>query len=96
MNAFGLVPALEHIDHLEVDVVIVRRRHLLWPKRRNEADDVSPRHTAGCLCYPEIAVLGVCAQSLIEIGFAVMADGEFVFRPRLRAVAISPSLTTAR
>ena len=80
---FAFDPALEHVDHLEFDVVIMRRRHLFRLERRDEADDMRLHHAAGRRRDAEIAVFGVSAQALVEIRLAVMADGEFVLRPRL-------------
>ena len=86
VHAFALElafdPALEHIDHLELDVVIMRRRHFFRPERRNELDDMRLHHAGGRRRDAEIAVFGVSAQPGVEVLVAVMADGEFVFRPR--------------
>jgi hypothetical protein len=61
----------------------MRRRGFLGPERGNEADDVSLRYTSRCGSNPKVTILSVFAQSLLEVGFAVMANGEFLFGPRL-------------
>ena len=85
--AFELAPnpALEHIDHLEVDVVVVRDRDFLRLERRHKLDDVRLHHAAGRRRDAEISVFGVGAQAGVEVLVAVMADGEFLFRPRFGA-----------
>src|SRR5581483_6175969 len=72
----GLDPALEDINHLEFDVVIVGRRNFFGAKRRGEADDMRLHQAAGRRRDAEIAILGVAAQSGVEIFFAMMADSE--------------------
>src|SRR5262249_59869670 len=71
---FALVPALEHVDHLEVDVVIVPLGNLLAAGRRDEADDMRLHHAAGGGADAEGAVFRVRTQSGGEVRPAVMAD----------------------
>ena len=49
-------PALEHVDHLEVDVVIVRDRDFFRVERLGHADDVRLHHAAGRRRDAEIAI----------------------------------------
>src|SRR5262249_53500277 len=77
----GLDPAFEHVDHLEIDVVIVALRDLFRAAGRNEADHVSPHHSVGGLGDAEIAVFRVAPQSAFEVFFPMMADHEAL--PRL-------------
>jgi hypothetical protein len=88
----GLDPAFEHVDHLEIDVVIVALRHLFRPAGRHKADHVRAHHAVGGFDDAEVAVFGVAAQSLLKIVLAVMADNEALRRPRLAAHAspVSP------
>src|SRR5262249_31497200 len=79
----GLDPAFEHVDHLEIDVVVVALRHLFRPAGWNEADDMGPHHSIGRLGNAEVAVCRVAAQSALEILLAMMADEEALRRPRL-------------
>ena len=53
---FRFVPTLEHINHLEVDVVIVRGRRLFRLERRNEADHMRLHHAAGGSRDTQIAI----------------------------------------
>ncbi len=80
----GLDPALEHIDHLEFDVVIVELRHFLGIARPLQADDMRLRQAMRRVLDAEVAVMRVGAQAVgLEILFAVMADGDALLRPRL-------------
>src|SRR5262245_53752574 len=73
----GFDPALQDVDHLEIDFVIMAFRDLLAPKRRQESYDVSLHQAVRRLAQPEIAVLGVGPQPVgLEIPFAMMADRE--------------------
>src|SRR5947199_4364769 len=69
-------PPFEHVDHLELDVVIMALRHLLRPARRNEANDVLAHHAIGGLRDAEIAIIRVSAQPALEILLPMMADDE--------------------
>ena len=70
---------------MKVDFVVVRRRRLFRIKRRNETDDMRLHHAAGGSRDAQIAVLCVVAQSFRKIGVAMMADSEFLLRPKLLA-----------
>src|SRR5277367_6732815 len=82
---FSLVPTLEHIDHLKVDFMIVRRRRLFWLERGNEANHMRLHHAVGGRCDTQIAVFRVVAKPFRKIGLAMMTDCEFLFRSRLPA-----------
>src|SRR5215831_17116161 len=69
-------PALEHIDHLEVDVVVVRDRDFFRAERLGHADDVGLHHASRRRREAEIAIGGVGAQAVVKILVAVMADRE--------------------
>src|SRR5262249_12277258 len=49
-------PALEYVDHLEVDVVIMRDRHLFRGKGLGHPDDVRLHHAVGRFGDAEIAI----------------------------------------
>src|SRR5262249_41324489 len=87
MRAFAfelaLDPPLEHIDHLEIDVVIMPLGDFFRAERRNKTDDVRLHHAIGCRRDTEVAVLGVRAQALVEIFLAMMAEGETLRLSRL-------------
>src|SRR5437660_1098333 len=79
----GLDPPFEHVDHLEIDVVIVALRYFFRPARREEPDHVRPHHAVSGFDDAEIAVFGVAAQSALEIFFPVMAHNKALRPPRL-------------
>src|SRR5207247_8508155 len=79
----GLDPPFEHVDHLEIDVVIVALRYFFRPARREEPDHVRPHHAVSGFDDAEIAVFGVAAQSALEIFFPVLADNDALRPPRL-------------
>src|SRR5262249_22826436 len=80
----GLYPALQHVDHLEVDLVIVTLRNLLAAKRRQEPYHMSLHQAVRRRVQPEIAVLRVGAQPIaLEILFPLMTDREPLRRPAL-------------
>ena len=49
------------------------------------ADDMRLHHAAGRRRQAEVAIFGVGAQALVEIGLVEMADGEILLRPLLGA-----------
>src|SRR6185295_11348160 len=78
----GLDPALQDVDHLEVDLVIVTLRDLLTAKRRQEPYDVCLHHAVRRLVEPQVTVLRVGSQTVcLEILIPMMADGELLCRP---------------
>src|SRR5262245_27940500 len=80
----GFDPALEHVDHLEVDIVEVALGDDLRPARRHEPDHVCQHHAAGGALDAEVAVLGVGAQPVgLEILVPMMAQAEGLLVPRL-------------
>ncbi len=79
---FAREGALEHKDHLEFDIVIVRDRNFVRAERLGHADDVRLHQSASGGRDAEVAIGRIRAQALVEILLAVVADGEFLFRPR--------------
>ena len=77
----GLEPAPEHIDHLEVDVVIVRNRNLAAVERPGHADDMGAHLAAGRLGDAEIAIGRIGPQTRIEVAVIVVTDGNLLLRP---------------
>src|SRR6266436_1402281 len=81
----GFDPALEHVDHLEIDVVIVALGHLFGAERRYEPDHMGLHHAAGGVADAKIAVFRIRPQAHLEVLLVVMADGEPLLPSRLRA-----------
>src|SRR5262249_39991330 len=93
-----LDPALEHVDHLERDVVVVELGDLLRLAWGHEADHVRLHHAARGLGHAEVAILGVTTQTQREIPLAEMAHRERLLgapwrhrsgRPRLDACTLA-------
>src|SRR5262245_37674956 len=76
-------PALEHIDHLQIDLVIVALGDFLRPAWRHEAYDMGLHHTVGGPAKPEITISRVIAEAVsLEVLFPMMAHCKFLRRPR--------------
>src|SRR5215207_4076748 len=91
---FRLQPAFEDVDHLKIDIVIMRYRHLLGPEWGDKTDDVRLHHPARRWADAEIAILRVGSQPARKIRFVQMTDGEFPCRPRL-GLGLGPHLPCA-
>src|SRR5262249_41093373 len=72
----ALDPALEHVDHLEVDVMVVALGHFCRIARWNHPDHVRLREAVGGGRDAEVAIFRVAPQSLLEIGLVEMRGDE--------------------
>ena len=76
-------PALEHVDHLKIDLVVVQLRDFLGPKGRQQADHVGLDEPVGRLGQAQVAVLRVPTQAIRpEILFPEMTHRETLRRRR--------------
>src|SRR5437764_11455615 len=83
-NAFqiALHPALEDVDHLEFDVVVMQLGDLVAIARSDQADHMRPRQAGRRVGNAEVAVPRIGAQAVgLEILVAVMADRDALLRP---------------
>ncbi len=69
-------PALEHVDHLEVDIVIVQLGDLRGIARPDQPDHVRLCQSVRRRRDAEVTILRVCAQAGGEVLVAMMADHE--------------------
>src|SRR5579885_1383240 len=77
----ALEPALEHVHHLEIDVVIMRDIDFAGGERLGHADDMRLHHAVCRRCDSKIAISGISPQAWVEIFVAMVADGEFLRPP---------------
>ena len=79
----GLHPALEHVDHLEFDVVEMQLRHFGRIARPDQPDHMRLRQAVGGVGDAEVAIMRVAAQAVGDkILVAMMADGDALLRRR--------------
>src|ERR1700738_2466000 len=85
----GLDPALEHIDHLEIDVVVMALGNLFRTAWWDETDYVRAHHCVGGVGNAEVAVFRIAPQPALEIFFPMMADRELLGWPFARGSALA-------
>src|SRR5438477_1839767 len=78
-----LDPAVQHVDELQLDVVVVPLRNHLGIARRHHADHVRLHHAAGRLRECQVAVLGIASQPGVEVLLALVLRQEALLRLRL-------------
>jgi len=78
-------PALQHVDHLEVDIVVMRDRDFVRTEGLGHSNDVRLNHSVGRLGDAKVTVGRICSQAVVEILIAVMACGEPLWLARLGA-----------
>ena len=77
----GFDPAVEHIDHLEFDVVEMQFRDFGGIARPDQPDHMGLRQAMGRAGDAEVAILRVGAQAVgLKILLAIMADGNALLR----------------